>query len=86
MKNDIRHTIYNSDAIHALCVFGAFGVLGVLIDLDHFPGLIWKNISINTQNLLTYAGRPLHIPLLIFFGLLCIYSGASLYRLHPRSL
>ena len=72
--------------LDALLVFGALGLISVLLDVDHVPVLLSKTLPITIQNLIYRAGRPLHYPFLILTGAFCIYSLAHLYRLRVSKL
>jgi hypothetical protein len=85
MKHE-RNTLRNAGIIHALLVFGAFGSIGVLIDLDHIPVLLQKGLPITAENLINHAGRILHIPVFILVGVLCLISLALVYRYGDRPL
>jgi len=69
----------------ALARFGTLGLVGVLLDLDHLPVLVWKRLAITPENFLHNAGRPLHWPALVGCGLYCGYRVASLHRLRHRT-
>lgn len=75
-----------SGFVFSLYLFGAFGAASVLIDLDHIPLLVEKGLPITAQNLITQAGRPLHLPLVILLGAVCIYLAACVYRLRDSAL
>ncbi|MCM2325496.1 MAG: hypothetical protein NDI94_03470 [Candidatus Woesearchaeota archaeon] len=85
MRHGSKHNDGLSSLIHALYLFGVFGAFSVLIDLDHVLVLLEEEIPITAHSLITYAGRPLHLPVLIVIGAVCIYSLASLYRLRSHS-
>ncbi len=72
--------------VFSLYLFGAFGAASVLIDLDHIPLLLEKELPITAQNLITQAGRPLHLPLVILLGVICLYLAACVYRLRDSAL
>lgn len=82
MKNEPNTAFRISKIIIPFLVFGFFGIFSVLLDLDHIPVLLEKGIEINPSNIITYAGRPLHLSILIILGIICVYLAARLYRLH----
>jgi hypothetical protein len=49
----------------ALCWFGAFGLSGVLLDLDHVPEFLWGEKW-------AWLTRALHVPMCILSGALCL--------------
>ena len=68
------------DGHSALLTFGLCGLVGVLVDIDHFISpVLWR-----------YAfpwiteGRLFHTPLLIITGLIICYTYTCLGRLHRR--
>jgi len=69
----------------ALARFGILGLVGVLLDLDHLPVLVWKGLAITPENFIHHGGRPLHGPALVGCGLYCGYRLASLHRLRHRT-
>ena len=57
------------------------GVAAVAIDVDHLLVLWWEGKAITLTNLVTQAGRPLHFPVLLILGVVCIYTLARVDRL-----
>ena len=57
------------------------GVVAVAIDVDHLLVLWWEGKAITLTNLVTQAGRPLHFPVLLVLGVVCIYTLARVNRL-----
>jgi len=74
------------EVLDALLVFGACGALSVLLDYDHVPVLIAKGLPITAENLITQAARPLHYPLLILLGIVCLYTLSRLARLRSKAV
>ena len=72
--------------IDAFLVFGIFGAISVLLDLDHIPILFQKGLPITAENLINHSARDLHLPILILVGLLCCVSFASVYRFRDSAL
>ena len=66
--------------LQAFCAFCLLGLVGVVVDVDHVLVLFWKGLPITWENLLTNSGRPLHIPLLVVSGVVCVCFGALLVR------
>ena len=67
--------------IYTLLVGLLCGFVAVAIDVDHLLVLWWEGKAITLTNLVTQAGRPLHFPVLLILGVVCIYTLARLDRL-----
>lgn len=63
----IRHS-WLARLIQALYIIGVCGACGVLIDLDHVLVLVVRGLPITWENLLTRAGRPLHLVAVLVSG------------------
>ena len=57
------------------------GIVAVAVDVDHLLVLWWEGKAVTLTNLVTQAGRPLHFPVLLILGVVCIYTLARLDRL-----
>ena len=57
------------------------GIVSVAVDLDHIIVLLTKGLPITLVNLATQAGRPLHIPLVVVSGIVCVISLSRFIRL-----
>ena len=66
--------------IRAFFYFWVFGLISVLIDLDHVIQVYQDGLELNLENLAYHGTRTLHLPILILSGCLCIYTAALLIR------
>ncbi len=64
----------------ALYYFGIFGIISVLIDLDHAIKVYEDGLEINFENMWHNGTRALHIPILILSGCLFIFVFALFIR------
>ena len=78
---DVIHVKFNTGNRLKLLLFCYYGLVSVFLDLDHVIPLLQQGLPITVENLLTRAGRPLHIPILIIIGIVCIYFGSLITRL-----
>lgn len=86
IKNGFKSYTRIMDTIYTFCLVWFFGIISVLLDLDHFFVLFQKKIPYTATNLITKAGRPLHIFVIYLIGIICIYFFASVYRLRNSAL
>jgi hypothetical protein len=69
--------------------FWVFGVISVLLDLDHIIKIYQDGLELNIENIATHGTRTLHIPILILSGCICLVTFTLLLRflyLNPSSL
>jgi len=70
------------DAFSALCIFGVCGLVGVLLDFDHFIALvIWRYWNPRLAN-----GRLLHTPVLVIVSLLICVMVSYIGGLYLKSI
>ena len=73
----------------AFYYFWVFGVISVLLDLDHIIKIYQDGLEFNIENIATHGTRSLHIPVLILSGCICLVTFALLLRflyLNPSTL
>lgn len=63
-------------------VFSLSGLASLLLDLDHVLVLMAKGLPITFYNLAREAGRPLHWPIFLVSGFVCVLFGAYLLRFY----
>jgi hypothetical protein len=66
--------------VRAFFYFWVFGLISVLLDLDHIIQVYQNGLELNLENLAFHGGRTLHIPILIFAGCICLITTALLLR------
>ena len=72
----------------AFYYFWVFGVISVLLDLDHIIKIYQDGLELSIENIATHGTRTLHIPVLILSGCICLVTFALLLRflyLSPNS-
>lgn len=65
--------------ITPLLVFGLSGLIGILVDADHFTNILFDRLAIRPENL---SGRGLHIPFFVVVCLIWCFSITYVYRLY----
>ena len=77
----VRRKLWTSSKVYlTLLLFGVYGSLSVLLDVDHVIVLVQKSIPITLTNLDTLAGRPLHIPVIVLCWACVGYHYTRYYR------
>ena len=66
--------------VHAFFYFWVFGLISVLLDLDHIIQVYRDGLEINIENLAYHGTRTLHIPVLVLCGCLCLITAALFIR------
>jgi hypothetical protein len=64
----------------AFFYFWIFGIISVLLDLDHVIQVYQHGMDLNLTNIAHFGTRPLHLPILILSSIIFIVSGALLLR------
>lgn len=64
----------------AFYYFWVFGVISVLLDLDHIIKIYQDGLEFNIENIAYHGTRTLHIPILILSGCICLVTFALLLR------
>lgn len=80
-KNDFSTIIHIDARIYTLYIGILGGIASLALDVDHLFILWREGIPVTLNSLVTLAGRPWHIPVLIGSGILCIGAFAYNYRL-----
>jgi hypothetical protein len=57
-----------------------FGIISVLLDLDHLIQIYKDGLELNIENIAHHGTRTLHIPILILSGCICIITCALFIR------
>ena len=81
MKSNVQNTMACDPRVHTLWVGLLGGFIAVAIDVDHLVVLWREGTPVSLANLVAQAGRPLHIPVLVISGILCVCAFARCYRL-----
>lgn len=66
--------------VHALFYFWIFGIISVLLDLDHIIQVYQNGLEFNLENFAYHGSRTLHIPILILTGSICLITAALFIR------
>ncbi len=72
--------IYIARFVRAFFYFWVFGIISILLDLDHIIQVYQDGLELNLGNLAYHGTRTLHIPILILSGCFCIFTAALLTR------
>jgi len=80
-KNEFSITIYTDARIYTLFIGILGGITSLALDVDHLFVLWREGIPVTLNSLVTLAGRPWHIPVLVISCIFCIGTFAYNYRL-----
>ena len=80
LKKNYRGVINIAEFRRAFFYFWVFGLISVLLDLDHTIAVYQNGMELNLENIAYHGTRTLHIPILIFSGCICIVTAALLLR------
>lgn len=85
---EIKGVVSIAGFIRAFYYFWVFGIISVLLDLDHVIKIYQDGMEFNIENIAYHGTRTLHIPILILSGCICLATFALLLRflyLNPSS-
>ena len=88
MKNEFSTTLHTDARIYTLYIGILGGIASLALDVDHLFILWREGIPVTLNSLVTLAGRPWHIPVLVGSCILCVYAFTCLIRLlaHNREM
>ena len=80
--NQVRQ-LYIYIGLISFLVFGASGLVGILVDLDHLSPVLQNGLALSRTNM---GPREFHVPYLILFGIIWCCNLPHVYRLHALVL